>query len=128
MVDYDATSLPTVTGLLVLDYGRLQQMQESGDSVVCIHVLICDDDKLCLAVVCVKVKDLLDQIVNGAKTSRQDFGRMSDVGQSEPYLVPNPAGNEVRVVGIEANSIETLTLIDMNGKVLNSKTTPFEEG
>lgn len=45
-------------------------MQESGDSVVCIHVLICDDDKLCLAVVCVKVKDLLDQIVNGAKTSR----------------------------------------------------------
>lgn len=80
VVDYDATSLPTVTGLLVLDYGRLQQMQESGDSVVCIHVLICDDDKLCLAVVCVKVKDLLDQIVNGAKTSRQDFGRMSDVG------------------------------------------------
>jgi hypothetical protein len=120
VVDYDATSLPTVTGLLVLDYGRLQQMQESGDSVVCIHVLICDDDKLCLAVVCVKVKDLLDQIVNGAKTSRQDFGRMSDVGQSEPYLVPNPAGNEVRVVGIEANSIETLTLIDMNGKVLLS--------
>ena len=45
---------------------------------------------------------------------------MSDVGQSEPYLVPNPAGNEVRVVGIEANSIETLTLIDMNGKVLLS--------
>lgn len=34
--------------------------------------------------------------------------------------MPNPAGNEVRVVGIEANSIETLTLIDMNGKVLLS--------
>jgi len=111
------SSLSTINGLAMFDYGVLSQMAANGEKV-CFHVIMCKGDIFCESEVCIGAQELLDIIKAGGGKSTPSKENTKEDQEETLYLVPNPADTYVKVEGIEQDNISELLLIDMTGKNL----------
>src|SRR5574344_2548251 len=108
-------------GLLMLSYATLTQLA-AEDGEICFHAIICLDNKrLCHAKFCMKAQGLLDLVPTGFKQmpASGDSGapkKQVRPLQDGPYLVPNPARDEVTVMGIAPESVAEITVLTMDGR------------
>ncbi len=110
-------NLPYIDGIAMFDYGDLTQMALNHEEV-CFYVLMCIDDKICKAKVCIKAAELLGMSGSKSKTNTTQTNTQTKIDKDSPYLVPNPAETYVTIEGIEPTNITEVFLIDITGKKL----------
>lgn len=115
-----------VIGLLMLNYAQLTQMMQTGEKI-CIYAIVCTkDNTLCYVELCFDPKSFYEQIpeqyrkIPDSATSDTDSTKslQSNVNVPEsvkPYLAPNPAHNEVTVMGIAPENVSEITVLTMQG-------------
>lgn len=130
-----------VDGLLMLDYGLLTQMMANGQEF-CLYMVSCvDGEHLCYDSLCIPAEQFFDVIPS-------EFRQLADNGSldetlfeptaeplslpaaDKPYLAPNPAHNEVTVMGISSEKVVEIAVLTMKGEVVatHSLTHRFEIG
>ena len=126
VINYNFMNPPAdVDGILMLNYGQLTQLAAAGQTI-CIDAIIClNTGSICHVQVCFKASYVLSLIPS---TYRQlgDFpddestkGLRSDPNAAPtdgPYLVPNPARDEVTVMGLAPESVAEITVLTMDGR------------
>ena len=126
--DYFFDGSSSYNVLLNLDFGRLTQMAADGEDV-CIYIVTCTDEKICVSKFCIPAEELLDGIW-------LDYRRMPDSGQIPEEdgdgssnlpaqilcLAPNPAHDEVFVKGVEPDDIVSVHILTMEGRIVSSFT------
>ncbi|MFA6806861.1 MAG: PKD domain-containing protein, partial [Bacteroidales bacterium] len=112
-------NLPYIDGIAMFDYGELTQLVANGEEV-CFYVLMCIDDQICKAKVCIKAAELLSMSgsKSKSKTNTTQTNTQTKIDKDSPYLVPNPAETYVTIEGIEPTNITEVFLIDITGKKL----------
>lgn len=115
-------NLPYIDGFAMFDYGELTQLVQNGEEV-CFYILMCINDQICEAKVCIDAKKLLDMsgyksITNTNATQPNQTNIQAKIDKDAPYLVPNPADTYVKIEGIEQENIVEVFLIDISGKKL----------
>ena len=126
LMSYSYLPFTDVNALLMLSYGQLTQMVANNESI-CFHVIVCIDKKyLCHAEICIPanyflekipedMRQLLDSISSDNDTTRS-FQSSSFIPQADkPYLAPNPARDEVTVMGIAPEEVAEITVLTMQG-------------
>jgi len=108
----------TIDGTAMFDYAELTQLAKDGKGYVCFHVLMCINDEICEAKVCIKAEELLAMSAHKSMTNTNTTqpNRQPKVDKDAPYLVPNPADTYVKIEGIEQYNIVEVFLIDISGK------------
>lgn len=113
-------------GLMMLDYGLLSQMY-MNDQLICLYVIAClDGEQLCYDSICIPPYIFWEQIpenfrqLSGSSMADNDSTRSfrfnMDVPQDgKPYLAPNPAHDEVTVMGIAPENVSQITVLTMQG-------------
>ena len=113
-------------GLLMLDYGLLSQMFVN-DQPICIYFIACiDGENLCYDSICIpphilweQIPDDLRQLVDPTMADNDSTRSLRvnmDVQQGDkPYLAPNPAHDEVTVMGIAPEEVAEITILTMQG-------------
>ena len=113
-------------GILMLNYGQLTQMALAGE-YICLHAIVCiEDSYLCYLKVCIKAEEILGLIpeeyrqIPASTTADNDSTRSlqssSFIPQAgKPYLAPNPARDEVMVMGIAPEEVAEITVLTMQG-------------
>lgn len=113
-------------GLLMLDYGLLSQMFVY-DQPICIYFVACiDGEHLCYDSICIPPYILWEQIPDDLRQqidstmadndSTRSLRVNMDVQQGDkPYLAPNPAHNEVMVMGIAPEEVAEITVLTLQG-------------
>lgn len=127
IITYNYLSLQHINGLLMLDYGQLTQMAMAGEEI-CFHAIICtkENNSLCYVKLCLKAKDLLQlipeefrKVVNSTSAetdSTRSLQSSSFIPQTDkPYLAPNPARDEMTVMGIAPEEVAEITVLTMQG-------------
>ncbi|MBQ4442432.1 MAG: PKD domain-containing protein [Bacteroidales bacterium] len=126
LITYSYSPPTYVNGLLMLNYGQLTQMVQNGE-YVCFNAIVCiENDHLCYVRVCVKAPELLALIpdefrqLSDSTTADNDSTRSlqssSFIPQTDkPYLAPNPARDEVTVMGIAPEEVAEITVLTMQG-------------
>ena len=112
-----------IDGIAMFDYAELTQLAKDGKGYVCFHVLMCINDEICEAKVCVNAKDILKMsgcksMTNTNATQSNQPNTQPKIDKDAPYLVPNPADTYVKIEGIEQDNIVEVFLIDISGKKL----------
>ena len=126
LLSYTYTPYTTVNALLMLDYGQLTQTVANLE-YICIHAIVCiRNNYLCRQETCIPAKTLLNLIP-------EDFRQFSDTTiadtnstksmpsgsvlpqEYKPYLAPNPARDEVTVMGIAPEEVTGITVLTMQG-------------
>jgi len=115
-------NLPYIDGIAMFDYAELTQLVANGGKV-CFHVLMCINDEICEAKVCINAKKLLHMsgyksMTNTNATQPNQQNTQPKIDKEAPYLVPNPADTYVKIEGIEKGDISEVFLIDISGKKL----------
>ena len=112
-------NLPYIDGIAMFDYGELTQLVANGEEV-CFYVLMCIDDQICKAKVCIKAAELLSMSgsKSKSKTNTTQTNTQTKIDKDSPYLIPNPAETYVTIEGIEPTNITEVFLIDITGKKL----------
>ncbi len=115
----------------MFDYARLSQMVANEDKV-CFEVVACyGENKLCHAELCFLASELLEQIPEEFRNLSSPSFSNADSTHSlqpssvvqypdNPYLAPNPAHNEVTVMGIEPESVSEILVLTMEGRQVSS--------
>lgn len=122
-----------VEGLLMLDYGLLTQMMANGQEF-CLYMVSCvDDAQLCYDSLCIPAEQFFDVIPS-------EFRQFADNGSldetlfeptaeplslpaaDKPYLAPNPAHNEVTVMGISSEKVVEIAVLTIKGEVVATHT------
>ena len=113
-------------GILMLNYGQLTQMALAGE-YICLHAIVCiEDSYLCYLKVCIKAEEILGLIpeeyrqIPASTTADNDSTRSLQSGSfipqaDKPYLAPNPARDEVTVMGIAPEEVAEITVLTMQG-------------
>ena len=113
-------------GILMLNYGQLTQMALAGE-YICLHAIVCiEDSYLCYLKVCIKAEEILGLIpeeyrqIPASTTADNDSTRSLQSGSfipqaDKPYLAPNPARDEVMVMGIAPEEVAEITVLTMQG-------------
>ena len=113
-------------GLLMFSYGKLTQMV-ANDEEICLNIIMCiDDSYLCYDRICMPAVEFLEMIPEdmrqflGSPTADNDttrsFQSSSFIPQADkPYLAPNPARDEVTVMGIAPEEVAEITVLTMQG-------------
>ena len=127
IITYNYLSLQHINGLLMLDYGQLTQMAMAGEEI-CFHAIICtkENNSLCYVKLCLKAKDLLQlipeefrKVVNSTSAetdSTRSLQSSSFIPQTDkPYLAPDPARDEVTVMGIAPEEVAEITVLTIQG-------------
>ena len=128
VIDYTVNSVNPVDmeGLLMLDYGVLSQMARANQNI-CLYVVACTEwGELCYDSVCVSAKlfmsqipsefrQLLDSVTADNDTTRRMQADITISEAGKPYLAPNPANDEVAVMGIEPEKVAEITILTMQG-------------
>lgn len=126
IVNYTSSSSLDINGLMMFDYARLSQMAVN-DEYVCFHVVVCfEENRLCHAKLCIHAKMLRDMIPDDYRQfsdssmadndSTRSLRFNMDVQQEyKPYLAPNPAHNEVMVMGIAPGEVAEITILTLQG-------------
>ena len=112
----------TIDGTAMFDYAELTQLIANGEEV-CFYVLMCIDDQICEAKVCIKAEEILEMsgcksMTNTNATRPNQPNEPTKIDKNAPYLVPNPADTYVKIEGIEQDNIVEVFLIDISGKKL----------
>ena len=127
LLSYTYTPYTTVNALLMLNYGQLTQMV-AGHEYICLHAIVCvDDDKLYHTEVCIPSKTFFEDIPTDFRlsdtttTADNDTTRSMQTGTvlpqpDKPYLAPNPARDEVVVMGIAPEEVAEITVLTMQGR------------
>ncbi|MBR3939138.1 MAG: T9SS type A sorting domain-containing protein [Bacteroidales bacterium] len=120
------TSSNTIAGIWQLNYNSLSNHWDlDNEATVCIHALVCKDSTtLCHAIYCVPISTILemadgmlDEKSTKSKTENSDTSNIP-IYADEPYLVPNPAYDNVSIEGMAKEDIEAVNILDMNGKAI----------
>ena len=94
---------------------------------ICFHAILCIDKKyLCHAEICVPAKYFLEKIpeyfrqfldsTTDDSDSTRNFQSSSFIPQADkPYIAPNPARDEVTVMGIAPEEVAEITVLTMQG-------------
>ena len=113
-------------GVLMLNYGQITQMALAGEKI-CLHAIVCiEDSYLCYLTICFKAEEILALIPeeyrqlpdsttadNDSTRSLQSSSFIPQAGK--PYLAPNPARDEVTVMGIAPEEVAEITVLTMQG-------------
>lgn len=126
VISYNYLSPDNVNALLMLDYGKLTQMM-ANDEKFCFHAIVCiEDNYLCHAQICFpatffyqiipeqyrQLVDSIDADNDSTKSSRFETIISQD---NKPYLAPNPANDEVTVMGIAPGEVAEITVLTLQG-------------
>ena len=115
-----------VYALLMLNYAQLTQMAMAGEEI-CLHAIICDDGTPCHVIYCVPAEDILNEISEDMRQLTDSITADNDTSirrlqadtaipiAAKPYLAPNPAKDEVAVMGIEPENVAEITILTMQG-------------
>lgn len=126
IVNYTSSSSLDINGLMMFDYARLSQMAVN-DEYVCFHVVVCfEENRLCHAKLCIHAKMLRDMIPDDYRqfsdssmadndSTRSLRFNMGVQQENKPYLAPNPAHNEVMVMGIAPGEVAEITVLTLQG-------------
>ena len=126
IVNYTSSAALDINGLMKFDYARLSQMA-AHDELVCFHVVVClEEERLCHAELCIYAKQFMEMIPEEFRRfsdstmadndSTRSFRFNMDVLQAgKPYLAPNPARDEVTVMGIAPENVAGITVFTMQG-------------
>lgn len=110
----------------MLNYGQITQMALAGEKI-CLHAIVCiEDSYLCYLTICFKAEEILALIpeeyrqLPDSTTADNDSTRSlqssSFIPQADkPYLAPNPARDEVMVMGIAPEEVAEITVLTMQG-------------
>ncbi|MBO7646482.1 MAG: T9SS type A sorting domain-containing protein [Bacteroidales bacterium] len=125
MLSYNYLPYTDVDALLMLSYGRLTQMA-MADEKICVHAIVClDGNKLCHLQVCFDAFDLWGLVPDDhrqladSSTADNDTTRslQAAVPQVETlWLAPNPAHDEVTVMGVDPGEVVEITVLTMEGR------------
>ena len=113
-------------GVLMLNYGQITQMALAGEKI-CLHAIVCiEDSYLCYLTICFNAEEILALIPeeyrqlpdsttadNDSTRSLQSSSFIPQAGK--PYLAPNPARDEVTVMGIAPEEVAEITVLTMQG-------------
>lgn len=102
-------SYPYVNGLGAIDLGTVDPYDW-----VCIYVLVCDEDNMCVCQYCFKPGELE---FRNSSSNDDDAAKAigNETGYTEPALKPNPTTGEVSVVNTEDEVVEVVVM-DMVGR------------
>ncbi len=109
-----------IKGTMLFYYGTLTQIYKEN---ICVYVLACTDDQLCLLEYCFMAGNLVNMILRDPPT-RSAYSELHNEEEPEEirptdvnlYLVPNPAKDQVTVTGIDAASVQHITIFTMDLK------------
>ena len=110
----------------MLNYGQITQMALAGEKI-CLHAIVCiEDSYLCYLTICFNAEEILALIPeeyrqlpdsttadNDSTRSLQSSSFIPQAGK--PYLAPNPARDEVTVMGIAPEEVAEITVLTMQG-------------
>ena len=131
ILSYTYTPYTSVDALLMLSYGQLTQLAANHENI-CIHAILCiEDDYLCHAEICIPATTLLNLIPTNFRqlpdntTADTDSTRSMRSGtilpqENKPYLAPNPARDEVAVMGVAPEEVAEITILTMQGRQVAS--------
>ena len=121
-----------VEALLMLNYGRLTQLVNSH-GYICFHAIACiDNHNLCHVRYCLHAADLYDlipenfrltadtTIVDSTAETARSLPLTLHNQSDKPYLAPNPAREEVTVMGITPEEVAEITVLTMQGSLVAS--------
>ena len=126
VISYSYYPPSSVSGLLMLNYAQLTQLAAHDDKI-CINVIMCiDGSYLCYSKFCIKAKIFLELVpeefrqlpdsTTADNDTTRSFQSSSFVPQADkPYLAPNPARDEVTVMGIAPEEVAEITVLTMQG-------------
>ena len=126
IVNYISSPALDINGLMMFDYARLSQMA-AHDEWVCFHFVVCiEGERLCHTKLCIHAKQFMEMIpeefrqLSDSTMSDNDSTRslrfnMGVQQENKPYLAPNPAHNEVTVMGIAPENVAEITILTMQG-------------
>ena len=128
--DYNQTGF--VNALLMLNYGQLTQLVNSH-GYICFHAIVCvGNHSLCHATYCLHPWDFYTQIpddfrqladtieIDSTAETARNLQIQSDSFPGKPWLAPNPARDEVAVMGIEPEEVAEITVLTMQGRQVAS--------
>ena len=127
IVNFTSSPALDINGLMMFDYARLSQMVANGEWV-CFHFVVCfEEEKLCHTKLCIHSKVLWEMIPGDYRQLSDSFMADNDSTRSlrfnigvpqenKPYLAPNPAHDEVTVMGIASDSVAEITVLTMEGR------------
>ena len=116
-----------VDALQMLNYGNLTQLVNIHEDI-CFHAIACiDNQSLCHVTYCLPAENIhalvseafrqmadSTEIDSTAETARS-LQIKTDVPIGKPYLAPNPARDEVTVMGIASEEVAEITVLTMQG-------------
>ena len=120
------SSFGDVYALMMLNYARLSQMDMDGDSV-CLNAVVClPGPELCYMHLCIAASEILEQIPEDFRhfwdsimadndTTRRMQADVTIPEAGKPYLAPNPANDEVTVMGIAPGEVAEITVLTLQG-------------
>lgn len=115
-----------VSVLLMFSYGTLTQMAMSGQYIF-LHAIVCmENNYLCHATYRIKAIELLQMVppvfrqlpdsTTADNDTTRSFQSSSFIPQTDKsYLAPNPARDEVTVMGIAPGEVAEITVLTMQG-------------
>ena len=115
-----------IYALLMFSYAQLTQMAEAGEEI-CLHAIICDDGTPCHVIYCIPAEDILLEIPEDMRWSADSVTADNDTSvrrlqadtaipiAAKPYLAPNPARDEVTVMGIAPEEVAEINVLTMQG-------------
>lgn len=121
VIDYYFDGANNVLGLGMIDAALLSQLLYQN-SDVCFNAITCFKDELCMRQVCFPASMLQSMIrsyLSGNEPGKgKEVNNKESNRQPQPALVPNPAKDEVSVVGVQGDITE-IVVMDMNGRQLS---------
>ena len=132
ILDYSFNPAGYIDALQMLNYGKLTQLVSSQGNV-CFHAVACiGNQSLCHVTYCVPAVDIhtlvpdafrqlsdsteIDSTAETARSLQITAGEPMD----KPYLAPNPARDEVAVMGIAPEEVAEITVLTMQGRQVAS--------
>ena len=127
VVDYYYNPPINLDGILMLNYGRLNQMAEN-DEEICFHALIClEENAICHITYCILAREIIGLVsenfrglyVSGnSPFPSLNFGKTPQTKNEiiQPCLIPNPATDKVIVKGIDPGQVYEITVFTISGK------------
>ena len=116
----------TLEGFIMLDYGQLTQLAAEG-GIICVDAILClNTGELCHIQFCFDANDLLsaipDEFRHAENPPSDEPGKNLQLNpdaaspDNTPYLVPNPARDEVTVMGLAPESVAEIIVLTMDGR------------
>lgn len=132
ILDYSYDPPGYINSIQMLNYGQLTQLV-SSDGDVCFHAIVCiGNSVLCHVTYClhadsmyILIPESFRQIVDSttsdstAETVRS-LQIQPDMQLGKPWLAPNPARDEVTVMGIAPEEVAVITVLNMQGREVAS--------